>query len=193
MVFHRGSFCLALSVIALSGLAQSRPRAAPLQVAPGWAAIESAFPAMRKITNDQLFTGLGGGFLKLKGNAAFANTCGVRLSQALLRNQIRIPARGYNTLTDAAGAHYIFRALELKAFLTRSVFGAPAVHHGDSAALSGQRGIIVFAVNFTDNAGRVISTGHIDLWDGAACVSQNCSSYFNYHDKAVPVYFWSLH
>ena len=125
MVFHRFYQGLALSVLALAGQSQSRPRAAPLQAAPGWAEVESAFPSMRKISNEQLFNALGGGFLKLKGNAAFANTCGVRLSQALLRNQIRIPAKGYNTLTDAAGAHYIFRALELKAFLMRSVFGAP--------------------------------------------------------------------
>ena len=189
MLLHHAFRCLALCVITFAGRAQS----APHQAAPGWTEVESAFPAMRKVTNDQLFADLGGGFLKLKGNAAFANTCGVRISRALLLNHLVIPARGYNTLMDGKGEHYIFRALELKAFLTRSVFGAPAVHHGDSGAIAGKRGIIVFAANFTDNNGRVISTGYIDLWDGSACVSQNCSSYFNYHGKAVPVYFWNLH
>ena len=147
---------------------------------------------MRKVSNAQLFTDLGGGFLKLGGNAAFANTCGVRISRALLLNHIAIPAKGFNTLTDGNGARYIFRALELKSFLRGTALGAPSVLRGYDDALTGKHGVIVFEANFTDNNGRVISTGHIDLWNGSACVSQNCSSYFNYHGKAVPVYFWSL-
>lgn len=175
-----------------SAQAQASAATAPVVAAPGYIELEAAFPSMRKASNDQLFAALSGGFLKLGRDTTFANSCGIRLSRALLLNHITIPAKGFNTMRDGKGARYIYRALELKTFLSRSVFGAPAVHHGDSAAITGQHGIIVFEANFTDNNGRVISTGHIDLWNGSACVSQNCSSYFNYHGKAVPVYFWSL-
>ena len=122
------------------------------------------------------------------------NTCAIRLSRSFNRAGHAIPGdlEALNTVVGGDGLRYAFRVRELTRHLN-NMYGAPTVTHtypepeeegapggGEvPEAFRGVRGVIVFDVDAWTDA-----TGHLDLWDGEACVGHA------YFDVARAVSLW---
>ncbi len=117
------------------------------------------------------------------------NTCVIRVSRSFNYAGHPIPDdhHGLNTITGADGLRYAFRVQEFYRYLLNA-YGQPMLSHtyvelGGQAPpeFIGRKGIICFIVKgWTD------ATGHMDLWDGRACIHQA------YFDKASKVHLWEV-
>jgi hypothetical protein len=156
---------------------------------------------------------IGGRFKELHKNAAYQNTCAVRMSYALNRSGLKLsapPGTG-GSIVGGDGYLYWIRVSDLKPFLIKRFRGAdeelrlpviPAALIGDTGAmgmqfkervrlakawldsrLTGRNGIVVFDVAGWGNA-----SGHFTLWNGA---SRNLA-YAESHDDPENnmYYFW---
>ena len=147
----------------------------------------------RALELDQLFESLG--WDDLKGQAAYENTCAIRMSFCLIRAGITVPGRlkihkgAYKNKWIEPGQ------IKLTHILARSgYFGAPEkISGGSTSAFSDKQGI----VSFIKIPGYVVDgglSGHIDLvrsgkflwlWDQFECAS-DC--YWN----AAEYWFWPV-
>ena len=152
-----------------------------------------SFPSKSEFTRDQLFESLG--WDDLKGQAAYENTCAIRMSFCLIRAGITVPGRlkihkgAYKNKWIEPGQ------IKLTHILARSgYFGAPEkISGGSTSAFSDKQGI----VSFIKIPGYVVDgglSGHIDLvrsgkflwlWDQFECAS-DC--YWN----AAEYWFWPV-
>lgn len=116
------------------------------------------------------------------------NTCVIRVSRSMNASGNPIPNRRGDEIFTVRGAdrkHYALRVREFQRYLRRrygpASFGHDYPGRGGSipGAFMGQRGIIVFEVSGWSDA-----TGHVDLWDGAAC------RHASYFEVASSVSLW---
>jgi hypothetical protein len=123
-----------------------------------------------------------------RANASWiTNTCVIRISRCFNYAGHPLPPkyRGMKTVVGGDGMYYAFRIREFRAYLA-GIYGEPTLRHeyGQAGgpvpdAFYRRQGMIAFSVSgWTD------ATGHLDLWDGAACRHK---AYFH---KADVVELW---
>jgi len=98
----------------------------------------------------------------------FTNGCATRMSYVLNYDGVHIPQISGETVTGADKKNYIFRVRTMDSFLSRT-FGKPDIAKGANSVptdFRGKKGIIAFAVQFSD------ASGHITLWNGEAAVDE---------------------
>lgn len=126
---------------------------------------------------------LGG---KVKENidaGVFKNACALRMSYALNKAGITIPATAGKTVSGAGGKQYFFRVKDLIRFM-RSKFGKADVDKTiPKASDFSAKGILVFKV-----AGWLDATGHVTVWDG----TNSLEATGNYFTRANRAYLWAL-
>ncbi|MCW3106928.1 MAG: hypothetical protein JWQ09_1434 [Segetibacter sp.] len=115
-------------------------------------------------------------------NKDFANTCTMRISQAL--NACpghEIPKLdSLYTIKGVDGKRYAVRVKEMKQYLT-SRYGNPQILNAskgviDKSSIIGKKGIIAFDVEGWDDA-----SGHFTLWDGEHLAYTSGHDYFNFY------------
>jgi hypothetical protein len=149
--------------------------------------LSAAFPRKDKVSRDALYLSIG--HPEYISDARMVNTCGVRMSVALVAAGVPIQP---GNLT-AQGGKYSGRQLEsgqarLSKVLLR-LWGAPEKYAGGPAARKGigkRRGV----VSFFQLNGPTDRQGHIDLvapdnWDDPVC-ADDC------YWQSVEVWFWPL-
>jgi Type VI secretion system (T6SS), amidase effector protein 4/Putative peptidoglycan binding domain len=120
-----------------------------------------------------------------------SNTCVLRISRSFNYGGYPIPDRAGDEIATVRGddrLHYAFRVREFVRWIRRKLGPADFEHAypppggGEvPAGLRGRQGLIVFEVEgWTD------ATGHIDLWDGAACRNHG------YFERASKLMLWEI-
>jgi len=141
---------------------------------------------------ESLFNSLGGGWPALIGNPAFANTCTIRLSVALIGSNINIPddlCQKDGGLKDADGNNMIIRVPTAKILLDR-IFGMSdwGISKQVGADIDGQvpndSGIFLYTVPPPSDA-----NGHVDLWNKTHCTI-DCHN--EYARAATSVELWKV-
>ena len=156
---------------------------------PSFAAMEAAYPGHAQSRED-LYRELG--IEALLNNAAFMNTCGIRMSYALARAGSPLHKGG---LKINKGPHQGARLepnMRKLAEQLEDVLGPPQKFDGDAAAkeaLVMQQGIVAFF--FGEFLPLVGAQGHIDLLRPKQSGFLNCvgTCYFGPNNK---VWFWAL-
>ena len=157
------------------------------------------FPDFQKLW-DNYPTGTSDEAKKLIGGAVNAawitNTCAIRLSRCFNKEgTLKLPVSytfanvkhppKLNTVKGGDGMRYAYRVAEMLKFLQEKL-GKPQLRilkkRGDPMpeAFKGKKGIIVF-----NDCGWSDATGHVDLWNGEACVGKA------YWSEAKEVYLWT--
>lgn len=180
---------------------------------PSWADMSKHYPASAISTPTLYDSMIGGRFKELYKNAAYENTCAVRMSYALNRSGLKLgnaPSSG-GSIQGGDGYLYWIRVSDLKPHLGTQFKGAdekldlpliPAALIADrtamgekfkervklarewmDASLQGRRGIVVFDVTGWGDA-----SGHFTLWDGVS----KTLAYASPHDDPSNnlYYFW---
>lgn len=119
------------------------------------------------------------------------NTCAVRLSDAFNYSGLPVPRRfdGLKTVRDGGGSNIAFRVAELRKWMLYRL-GKPDIMTTkkandpfDKSAITNKKGIIEFAIAFSD------ATGHLDLWDGSTFSSEAATSR-DYWKSATKINLW---
>ncbi len=180
---------------------------------PSWADMKKHYPDKTVATPDLYDRMIGGRFKNLYKQAAYANTCAVRMSYALNRSGLKLgaaPSKGGSMQGDD-GYSYWIRVGDLKGELASRFRGAdeelalkliPNSMLSDNAGmaavfkervkqaqdfldtrLASKHGIVVFEVNGWGDA-----SGHFTLWDGGA----KSLAYADHHDSPADAnyHFW---
>lgn len=180
---------------------------------PSWADMETHYPtSMVKapFLYDQM---IGGGFKGLYKNAAYRNTCAVRMSYALNRSGLKLgtPPSPGGSITGGDGYIYWIRVSDLKPYLVQRFKGAdeelqlpliPASLINDldtltarfkerhklantwlDSKLAGRNGIVVFDVSGWSDA-----SGHFTLWNGTSRKLAYAEAHDNPENNRY--YFW---
>ncbi|MDR2924628.1 MAG: type VI secretion system amidase effector protein Tae4 [Azoarcus sp.] len=117
----------------------------------------------------------------------WTNTCAVRMSYILNQTGTYIPRIPGQTVTGEDKRNYFFRVNNLINFL-RHQWGAPeTIKYPPSAALAGQKGVVLFEIAGFSNA-----AGHATLYNGTSCYD-HC--YFYEREalqQTTKAHFWSL-
>lgn len=180
---------------------------------PSWADMKKYYPD-NKVSSPELYDNMiGGRFKKLYNEAAYENTCAVRMSFALNRSGLKLgkaPSRD-GSVVGGDGYTYWIRVTDLKPELDLRFKGAdeelklnpipvsalPDVDHRQAlfrervkqaqdfldTKLASRNGIVAFDVSGWGNA-----SGHFTLWDGVS----KTLAYAPNHDSPAngSYYFW---
>jgi hypothetical protein len=155
-----------------------------------FAALKANYPLDE---HEQLFKSvLGGGFADLISNPEYKNTCAMRMSVALLRSGVGIPAN----LGAQDGGHkdknedYILTHVSTMNKMLTQIFGAfywgMNKQPGDAfdfTLIPSFTGVLLYEAKFSD------ATGHVDLWNKDACWN-NCPDIDL--ARAYAVSFWKV-
>ncbi|WP_186301642.1 type VI secretion system amidase effector protein Tae4 [Denitromonas halophila] len=114
-------------------------------------------------------------------NLGFTNACALRMSYSLNYSGTSITRGTWKTVSGADKKWYIYRVRDLIQFLTETL-GRPdkVVRNPKLNDFNGEKGILVFDVNWSD------ATGHATLWNGSTC-SDHC-----YFPVAAEASIWYL-
>jgi hypothetical protein len=144
----------------------------------GFSSMWSNYPGA--MTATEVYRLIGGRVLQnhLDNPDGFQNSCALRLSRALNYGGYPLPYTRGQTGSGADGLWYFYRVSDIERQV-RSRFGSPDDTAATQQEVDGKKGIILFGTcGWTD------ATGHIDLWNGAAC-GDHC-----YWEKCPTVSFW---
>ena len=138
------------------------------------------------------FASLGGGWPAEIGKPAFANTCALRISVAMMRAGVPVPqdlASADGNLKTGSGAPLIVRVTTAKLWLERllgpSSWGtSKAVGADIDDLVPAWTGILLYRLLVPTDA-----SGHVDLWDGHGC-RVDCHNTFA--RAATTVELWQL-
>jgi hypothetical protein len=111
---------------------------------------------------------------------AYANSCALRLSDALNKSGNKIPFIKGQTGSGQNGDWYFYKVSDLANYL-KSLFGSPDISGTTQDAFNGKQGIIWFQVSGWGDA-----TGHFTLWNGSQV------AHGDYFDQAFKVSLWIL-
>lgn len=154
---------------------------------PPFAVVSEAFPRRDTVSSDALYLRIG--HPEYVGDSRMVNTCGVRMSVALVA--AGVPIRPGNITVQSgpyAGQRLESGQARLSKVLSR-LWGVPEKYAGGPAAKKGigtRRGVISFYHLY----GETDQQGHIDLaspnaWGDLAC-ADDC------YWRSTDVWFWSL-
>ncbi len=159
---------------------------------PSWAKMNATYPknaAGADMPAPEVYKLVGGPIYKLytEDPSSYANACALRVSQALNKSGIAIPA-GKGTYKGADSNNYFLSAGKLNTWMI-SYFGAPDISAKSNfeAKLLGKQGIYIMAPNYPGKFG---ATGHATLFDGISCIGNHC--YFTATGGVYETNLWIL-
>ncbi|XP_078605909.1 uncharacterized protein LOC144878803 [Branchiostoma floridae x Branchiostoma japonicum] len=164
-----------------------------LAVEPTFNALERNYPLYDAIDWDGLVTREG--LQDAAGNnqwlldLASKNTCAMRISHAFIKAGKRLSPGSCNWagVRDRNGNSYIIRVATMRCYLVNE-YGNPDIT-GDSADdFQHRKGIIVM-----ERCGWSDATGHVDLWDGTACVGKCYDASGSYFDRCSDIRLYQFH
>lgn len=155
---------------------------------PAFVMLNQNYPKLSQVPRESLLGAIG--WNDVLKNPAFADTCAIRMSVALLSSGVPLPGARMKVNAGSLKGRRIEPGQGKLSIILRRLWGHPEVYTSESSAKEGigqRSGVVSF---FRIHGGGPTDGGHIDLiWPGLRGFSDCAMScYFS----AVEIWFWPL-
>jgi hypothetical protein len=151
---------------------------------PTFDVLAAGYPTPADYDAKQLGDLIGGKVKQNLDSGVFTNTCSLRLSRAFNEAGLLLPfAPGQGNSSSGGDGNWYYPRLSTFENYVQDYWGAPMVIAPSDypKAISGQPGLLIFQVQFSD------ASGHGTLWNG-----QNTIDGSNYSSRSTQILFWPV-